>query len=339
MTIVDLSTARRRVVGPGEEAPSDDFYANKADGADARLALNKTALREAERKFKGAKYMEHLNEILDFSSPATVAAHPEIKLVGHVSDEQGLLRKGAPMYEIEGVPGFKFVAGALSADQQYCWLEQSFRHFMHHPNLSNLDTHYVLPNSGLFDQPEGSVKAVHKETGEEVANTKELFRKIRWTTLGYQYDWTSKTYDFDKDPVPFPPNLANLSKVIVKELFGPELEYKPEAGIVNYYQLGDTLTSHVDRSELNMEAPLLSLSLGCSAIFLVGGRGRDDPVRAMFLRSGDITILSGDCRHHFHGIPRILKESPEHLRSPLGDPVIEAIQNARININIRQVTL
>lgn len=351
----DLSTARRRVVGPGEEAPSDDFYANRPSGVAARLAVNKTVLREAERKFKGADWQQHEAEILDFRYPER---HPEIRLVGTISGSEApehvdgycQLVADSPIYEIVGVPGFRFVPGGLSEASQYYWLERSFRSFLRSPNPTNLDTHYEIPETGLFDPAVPGLVAINRETGERITvaddGFKRLFKKIRWSTLGYQYDWTTKLYDFEKSPSQFPSDLAALTTNIVAAVFpDSSVAYKPEAGIVNYYQGGDTLTSHVDRSELNMTAPLVSLSLGAAAIFLVGGRGRDDPVRAMYLRSGDISILSGDCRHHFHGIPRIMKDTlPSHLQhdsthSTFIDPVLEAIRDARINLNVRQVSL
>ena len=43
------------------------------------------------------------------------------------------------------------------------------------------------------------------------------------------------------------------------------------------------------------------LSLGCKAIFLLGGKSREDPPLAMFLRSGDIVLMAGDARECFHG--------------------------------------
>ena len=45
----------------------------------------------------------------------------------------------------------------------------------------------------------------------------------------------------------------------------------------------------------------LSLSLGCKAIFLLGGKSRDDPPLAMFLRSGDVVLMAGEARECFHG--------------------------------------
>lgn len=43
------------------------------------------------------------------------------------------------------------------------------------------------------------------------------------------------------------------------------------------------------------------LSLGCKAIFLLGGKFRQDPPLAMFLRSGDVVLMAGKARECFHG--------------------------------------
>ena len=157
-------------------------------------------------------------------------------------------------------------------------------------------------------------------------------RRLRWSTLGYQYDWTTKTYNFDPASViPFPKDLAEWSSSFAFELGFPD--FRAEAGIVNYYQPHDSLTSHVDRSEINMQAPLLSMSLGLDAIFLLGGLGRDEAVIGMRVRSGDVSVLSGRSRLFYHGVPKIIKfTGPECLRD------VALMRDARININIRQVT-
>lgn len=46
---------------------------------------------------------------------------------------------------------------------------------------------------------------------------------------------------------------------------------------------------------------LFGSSLGCKAIFLLGGKSRNDEPLAMFLRSGDIVLMSGEARERFHG--------------------------------------
>lgn len=104
--------------------------------------------------------------------------------------------------------------------------------------------------------------------------------------------------------------------------------------------------AHVDRSEVCSTSPLVSISLGNAAIFLIGGRTRDvDPV-PLLLRSGDVVIMSGPvCRRAYHGVPRILEGSlPLHLKSeniddPNGEwtPYDQYMRTTRININVRQV--
>lgn len=50
--------------------------------------------------------------------------------------------------------------------------------------------------------------------------------------------------------------------------------YLPDAALVNYYQPGDTLNGHRDDVEPDLAQPIVTLSLGCDAVFLVGGTTR-----------------------------------------------------------------
>jgi alkylated DNA repair protein alkB family protein 1 len=79
---------------------------------------------------------------------------------------------------------------------------------------------------------------------------------------------------------------------------------------------GDTLNGHVDDAERCLAQPLVSLSLGCDAIFLMGTSSKADPPTALLLRSGDALVLSGLARQCYHGLPRILTEpeGPAPLR-------------------------
>jgi len=123
--------------------------------------------------------------------------------------------------------------------------------------------------------------------------------------------------------------------------------YEPDAGIVNFYQTKDTLMAHVDRSEVCATSPLVSVSLGCAAVFLIGGLTRDVEPVPILLRSGDIVIMSGpQCRRAYHGVPRILSDTlPPHFGGALEaenesdewDPYEEYLKSTRININVRQV--
>lgn len=120
---------------------------------------------------------------------------------------------------------------------------------------------------------------------------------------------------------------------------------------------------HVDDAELDLSLPLVSLSLGLSAVFLFGGPTRDDAPTALWLRSGDAIVVTGEARLCYHGVPRIVEGScPEFLLDPgryskylmsqrgsagEGDSsdnnedfrtaLVEYMSSARININVRQL--
>jgi alkylated DNA repair protein (DNA oxidative demethylase) len=79
----------------------------------------------------------------------------------------------------------------------------------------------------------------------------------------------------------------------------------PEACLVNFYAETAKMGLHQDRDETDFEAPVVSLSLGDSCLFRVGGRKRGDPTRSFRLNSGDVVVLGGAARLAFHGVDRI----------------------------------
>ncbi|KAG6911483.1 hypothetical protein DXG01_014557 [Tephrocybe rancida] len=192
------------------------------------------------------------------------------------------------------------------------------------------------------------------------APSSELMTKLRWANIGWFYHWGTKQYDFTKGKGVIDPRLRNLCKGAVaavdwKQVYtdtnsnwGEEEAdwktwnetYEPDAGIVNFYQTKDTLMAHVDRSEVCSTSPLVSISLGNAAIFLIGGLTRDSTPVPILLRSGDVVIMSGpECRRAYHGVPRILDNTlPPHLRNLDEDwePYKTYLRTTRINVNARQ---
>lgn len=106
----------------------------------------------------------------------------------------------------------------------------------------------------------------------------------------------------------------------------------PEACLVNVYAADAKMGLHQDRDEADVEAPILSLSLGADCRFRLGGRKRADKTIAFTLASGDALILSGPARLCFHGVDRILPS----ILTPLPGPL--AGQGARVNLTLRRVT-
>lgn len=107
--------------------------------------------------------------------------------------------------------------------------------------------------------------------------------------------------------------------------------YKPEVAFVNYYPVGNGMFAHQDKSELTYDRPLVSISLGCSCIFLIGDDTRDTKPYAFMLRSGDVICMTGKSRLAFHGVPKIFDDLPRELCD------VKNMDKLRININVRQV--
>ena len=190
------------------------------------------------------------------------------------------------------------------------------------------------------DQPQ------HRDSVRPPLPATKLLKKLRWATLGEQFDWTNRAYDPALPHAPFPPFLASLSQRLARPALDSALAFSPEAAIINFYHEGDTLGGHIDDMEEDWSKPIVSISLGCDAIFLLGGETREEVPSAVFLRSGDVVLMSGECRRCYHGVPRIFTErSPTCVYSRSDVLIAEHCQheicrflrNVRININVRQV--
>jgi DNA oxidative demethylase len=101
----------------------------------------------------------------------------------------------------------------------------------------------------------------------------------------------------------------------------------PQACLINFYTPAAKMGLHQDRDEQDFAAPVLSLSLGDTCLFRLGGSKRNDPTRSFRLSSGDALVLGGDCRLAFHGVDRIEPGTSTLLA-----------EGGRINLTLRRVT-
>ena len=80
---------------------------------------------------------------------------------------------------------------------------------------------------------------------------------------------------------------------------------------------------HQDRDERDFSQPIVSLSLGLPAKFIIGGIRRGDSTRSVEICDGDAIIFGGAARLLFHGV-RAVK---------LGQHAV--LNNCRINLTFR----
>jgi alkylated DNA repair protein alkB homolog 1 len=187
--------------------------------------------------------------------------------------------------------------------------------------------------------------------------TQFLVKKLRWLTLGSQYDWTTRSYDKEK-AMPFPADIARLVKGLFKSAF------EPESGVVLIYGSKDYMPVHRDVSE-ECERGLASFSLGCDGLFILsrekdrqdhaGEEGELDEDREMDMlvlrvRSGDCVWMGGETRWCWHAMPKVMAGTcPEWLEDwPVmkdggakGTKEFEKwkgfMKGKRVNISCRQV--
>jgi alkylated DNA repair protein (DNA oxidative demethylase) len=117
----------------------------------------------------------------------------------------------------------------------------------------------------------------------------------------------------------------------------------PEACLVNLYAPQARMGMHQDRDEAALDAPVVSLSLGATALFRYGGLRRGDPTRSVRLHSGDAMVIGGASRLIHHGVDRILARGPDLLAAegPAAIPACVAHilgPGGRCNLTLRRVT-
>tara|TARA_R110000824_G_scaffold118960_14_gene271971 strand:+ start:85970 stop:86599 length:630 start_codon:yes stop_codon:yes gene_type:complete len=157
---------------------------------------------------------------------------------------------------------------------------------------------------------------------------------IRQTNLG-PLGWLSSPEGYGYGPVhpltqepwpAIPQLLLDLWQENIKSLQGPE------CCLVNLYDSPKArMGLHQDRDEAALDTPVLSLSLGDTCVFRVGGLARSDPTSSFKLASGDVLVLGGPARLRFHGVDRIVPGSSRLLDDTLG-------HGGRINLTLRRVT-
>lgn len=139
---------------------------------------------------------------------------------------------------------------------------------------------------------------------------------------GYRY--------VDKHPKtgkPFPAIPANLAAYALGALTAVGLPpMRLDTMLINFYDDLAKLGLHVDRTEDDRTAPIVSFSVGADAVFLMGTWDKAGKTTQHILSTGDLVIQSGDSRQSFHGIKKLLPTMPNPLK-----------HGGRLNFTFRKV--
>ena len=142
---------------------------------------------------------------------------------------------------------------------------------------------------------------------------------LSWVSdrLGYRYEARHPLTGLAWPPMP------PLLQALWSELASAVVP--ADAALVNLYRPGARMGLHRDEDEADFTFPVLSISLGDTALFRIGGLTRKAPTRSLRLASGDVCLLAGEARLAWHGVDRIIPGSSRLV--PGG---------GRINITLRR---
>jgi alkylated DNA repair protein (DNA oxidative demethylase) len=145
---------------------------------------------------------------------------------------------------------------------------------------------------------------------------------LGWVTdrTGYRYDALDPE---NGEPWPaMPPSFLRLAQAAAAE--AGFQGFAPDACLINRYAPGSRLTLHQDKNERDFGAPIVSVSLGIFAVFLVGGSKRSDKAARVPLEHGDVVVWGGPARLRYHGV------------MPLKEGYHPLLGHERINLTFRK---
>ncbi len=197
---------------------------------------------------------------------------------------------------------------------------------------------------------------------------------LAWATLGVHYDWQRRLYPSGEagwcSPFPAPLSAlcaeaaacvqgaaaaaASAPPAAAPQAWGlPLAPYRAHAAIVSLYHASRSrarlpMGGHKDDAPgEDQRAPVLSFSMGATAVFLLGGAHKGAPPTPLLLRSGDVMLLAGEARDCVHGVPRVFAGGEDDDGSvggavdvggqgdEEGRALAHFLASARINITVR----
>lgn len=207
-------------------------------------------------------------------------------------------------YEPDLPKGTKLFTGMLSDDEQYAILDAIAG---------------VIAKAPLF-RPQ-------MPTGPYMINTLTNCGEVGWVSdkRGYRYQ---ETHPEAGNPWPPIPALI-VERAQEAAMRALDVEFEPDACLVNVYQADGKLSLHRDYDEADFKWPIVSFSLGNDAEFVIGGLKRTDRTIPVCLCSGDVMVIGGESRLRYHGVKKIRPGT-----APVFHPVLP--REGRINLTLRR---
>ena len=248
---------------------------------------------------------------------------PDLIYVSQGIDEKlvkirGKTPLGKPIYQLVGLDDYCFyIPGFLDSDETLG--SEILTKWIDSPPHSNSLKH-AQSNTTLWNEYMSSPSTCR-------------LQHLRWSCVGYHYNWTDRSYD-PECKSEFPTSFSEIYNTVLSNVNGAcnlNLKGNAESAIINFYhaqRVSDRLGGHRDDVELTDDSPLVSGSMGQSAVLLI-----EDT--SIVLSPGDVVVMAGKARQSLHAIPCVFsKKKRTHAFS---SACTEFLSKTRISISIRQV--
>jgi DNA oxidative demethylase len=143
-----------------------------------------------------------------------------------------------------------------------------------------------------------------------------------WVTdeTGYRYDTVDPSTSARWPPMPVVFREVATTAAAAAGFSG----FAPDACLISRYEPGARLSLHQDKDEMDLESPIVSISLGLPAVFLFGGHRRSERPQRVPLVHGDVVVWGGPARLRYHGV------------MPLRDGRHPLLGASRVNLSLRK---
>jgi len=121
-----------------------------------------------------------------------------------------------------------------------------------------------------------------------------------WTTDRRGYRYTQIDPDTGQPWPAMPNSFMRLAQAAAAR--AGFADFFADACLLNRYLPGTRLSLHQDKNERDLDAPIVSVSLGMPAVFLFGGNNRNDKPLRIPLTHGDVVVWGGVDRLRYHGV-------------------------------------
>ncbi len=166
------------------------------------------------------------------------------------------------------------------------------------------------------------ITPIMPKTGKEMSVRQTNCGELGWVTdkeQGYRYQ---KNHPVTGKAWPdIPPSLQNLWQKI------SGFPQPAEACLINFYAPQARMGMHQDKDEMELKAPVISISLGDSCLFRIGTTEKQGKTHSIRLNSGDVIMFGGKARLAYHGVDRIYPNTSTLLKVP-----------GRVNLTLRRIS-